>query len=167
MIHARRLTLAALPLALALAAAAAAAAAPSGPEAAPAPVADPAAAQTATPAAPATPTSPGGLVAARDPETGELRAPTAEEMAALASELAPLRSHEGLVPVTLPDGTVMVDVQGRFLEFALATRVPNQAIVTHCTGDPAQVVALLTGAKPAAEAGVAAQPYPQEVRDDR
>jgi hypothetical protein len=166
MIHARPLTRVALPLALALAAAPAPAQEPSAPEAA----ADPAAVQTvpapATPAV-AAPAPLGGLVAARDPETGELRAPTAEELAELAAEFAVLRSDEGLVPVVRPDGTVTVNLQGRYLEFALATRGADGAAVQHCASEPGQVVSILTGAQAAAAGGVHGHPHPEEVRDDR
>ena len=158
----------ALPLALALAATPAAMAQEtSGGEMAPAeaPAAVTSAAEAAPPAAP--PVSAAGLVAARDPETGELRAPTAAELAELAAEWAPMRSDEDLVPVVRPDGTVTVDLQGRFLEFALATGGPEGAIVTRCTGDPSQALAILAGAPPATAAGDAGQPHPEEVRDDR
>jgi hypothetical protein len=167
MIHARPLTWLALPLGLALAAAAPATAQEAGGgEAAPA-QAPPAEVRAATPAAPAAPAPLGGLVAARDAETGELRAPTAEELAELAAEFGLLRSDEGLVPVVRPDGTVTVNLQGRYLDFALATRGPDGAAVPHCTSEPAQAVSILTGARLGAAAGDHGQPPVQEVRDDR
>jgi hypothetical protein len=166
MIHARPLTrLALLALAFAVAASASASTQEGGAEAAPT-QAPPVEARAATQAAPAPAAPLGGLVAARDPETGELRPPTAEELAELAAEFAGLRSDEGLVAVVRPDGTVTVNLEGRYLDFALATRGPDGAAVPHCTSEPAQVVSILTGHLGAA-ASDHAHPAAQEVRDDR
>lgn len=88
---------------------------------------DPAAAappeQTAAEAA--APVAAAGLVAYIDPATGGLTAtPTEEQRAAMRTALAALvnDSDEGLVEVTLPDGSVMLDLQGRYQE-ALAVLV--------------------------------------------
>jgi hypothetical protein len=71
------------------------------------------------------PVAAAGLVAYIDPSTGGLTTtPTEEQRAAMRSALAALvnDSDEGLVEVTLPDGSVMLDLQGRFQE-ALAVLV--------------------------------------------
>ena len=68
----------------------------------------------------ATPTPPTlGMVVSIEPETGRLVMPTAEEMNQLtvAERTGLLRTSAGLTEVRLPDGTVMVDLQGRFMEF--------------------------------------------------
>lgn len=73
----------------------------------------------------AAPVAAAGLVAYIDPVTGGLTAtPTEEQRAAMRTALAALvnDSDEGLVEVTLPDGSVMLDLQGRFQE-ALAVLV--------------------------------------------
>jgi hypothetical protein len=63
-----------------------------------------------------------GMVVSIEPETGRLIMPTAEEMALLsvAEQTGLLRTSAGLTEVRLPDGTVMVDLQGRFMEFTVA-----------------------------------------------
>jgi hypothetical protein len=92
---------------------------------------DPAAAappeQTAAqaPAEAAAPVAAAGLIAYIDPKTGGITStPTAEQRAEMRAALAALvnDSDEGLVEVTLPDGSVMLDLQGRFQE-ALAVLV--------------------------------------------
>jgi hypothetical protein len=76
----------------------------------------PAVAPTTTPRPP-TP----GMVVSIEPETGRLVMPTAEEMSllSLAERTGLLRTSAGLDEVRLPDGTVMVDLQGRFMEFTV------------------------------------------------
>ena len=73
----------------------------------------------------AAPVAAAGLVAYIDPATGGLTAtPTEEQRAAMRAALAALvnDSDQGLVEVTLPDGSVMLDLQGRYQE-ALAVLV--------------------------------------------
>jgi hypothetical protein len=62
-----------------------------------------------------------GMVVAIDPETGALVPPTAEQVRILtaAERTGLMRTSEGLAEVRLPDGAVMVDLQGRFMEYSL------------------------------------------------
>ncbi|HVP14202.1 MAG TPA: hypothetical protein VMS88_01585 [Terriglobales bacterium] len=69
-----------------------------------------------------------GMIVAIDPETGALVLPTPEQRLALmrsapgsaptpAERAGLMRTSEGLTQQQLPDGTVMVHLQGRFREF--------------------------------------------------
>jgi len=76
----------------------------------------------------AAPVAAAGLVAYIDPSTGGLTmTPTEEQRAAMRSALAALvnDSDQGLVEVTLPDGTVMMDLQGRFQEALVVLVAPD------------------------------------------
>jgi hypothetical protein len=74
----------------------------------------------ATTPPPATP----GMVVAIEPETGRLVMPSAEEMLRLsaAERTGLLRTSAGLTEIRLPNGAVMVDLQGRFMEFTVVRR---------------------------------------------
>jgi len=108
----------------------------------------PATAAAGASAAPAAPVGrapetvvPGAMMMARDPLTGELRAPTAEEMAALGAGLSRAGqslnySDEGLKQVVLPDGTVMVDLQGRFMSTSVAFIDADGRLVRQCNDHP-------------------------------
>ena len=82
-----------------------------------------------------------GLVAAIDPSTGRLIAPTAEQMRSLAPPVteATSRSGEGLVEVHHPDGTVSVDLQGRFQDYVVAQIGRGGRSVVGCVHDTAAV----------------------------
>ena len=69
---------------------------------------------TAAPIAP-------GMVIAVDPETGALGLPSPEQMLELTAQerTGLLRTSAGLTEVRLPDGAVMVDLQGRFMEYTV------------------------------------------------
>ena len=90
-----------------------------------APVVPVAPAVTVTPAAPATPARamPGraGMVVGIDPETGQLGMPTAAQMVELSPREQAMvsRSGAGLTEVRHADGTVSVNLQGRFQEFVV------------------------------------------------
>jgi hypothetical protein len=75
-----------------------------------------------------------GLRIAIDPVTGRLAAPTAEQSRALDAMAGPAVSHsaEGLEVVTLPDGSKMVNLQGRFMEYAIAVRDSTGRIRLGC-----------------------------------
>jgi hypothetical protein len=76
----------------------------------------------------AAPIAAAGLVAYIDPATGGLTAtPTEEQRAAMRAALAALvnDSDQGLVEVTLPDGSVMLDLQGRFQEALVVLVAPD------------------------------------------
>lgn len=113
----------------------------------------PAAAQAAAPAAPVAtcaphrpqPFLPGlmGMVVAIDPETGLLAMPTPEQLASLdrtatlsrAEEEMLSRSSAGLREFRLADGTVGLDLGGRFQEFSVARLGPNGRVVFDCASD--------------------------------
>ncbi|MCG8459503.1 MAG: hypothetical protein MI919_24760 [Holophagales bacterium] len=103
-----------------------------------------------------------GLVAVRDAETGELRAPNAEEWQRLSASIDPLsRSDAGLVEIHHPDGTVVVRLDGRFHNATVGHRHPETGEVDFtCTHHAQTATDLLTGEAPAAA------PEKREVRDD-
>jgi hypothetical protein len=70
---------------------------------------------------PAPAPSPAGAVIGIDPETGRLGMPTAAQMLELsaAERTGLLRTSDGLTEVVLPDGSVMVDLQGRFMTYSV------------------------------------------------
>ena len=83
----------------------------------------------------------GGLRAFRDPATGELRKPTAEEAAAAARAEAQASPERQLVfeVVVHPDGMKTVDLQGAFMAAAVATRNPDGSITVRCVPAAAPV----------------------------
>jgi hypothetical protein len=98
-----------------------------GEPAAPAAVAARSAAKSVAEAAPGTKparaaSGVNGVVVALDPESGQLGMPSAQQMAELESKIAPTDdlnySDVGLTPVYGPDGSITLDLQGRYQEFA-------------------------------------------------
>jgi hypothetical protein len=86
-----------------------------------------------------------------EPKDGKMRAPTREEEKALADEIAKLtnRSTEGLVAVTYPDGTIGLDLQGRFLNVAVVHLEADGTLKTECvTNPPPPVVSSVPAVKP-------------------
>jgi hypothetical protein len=83
----------------------------------------------------------GGMVIAIDPETGRLVPPSREQLLALTSreQNALSRSLDGLLQVRHADGSVSVDLQGRFQEFAVARMGRDGKPVLHCLEDSAAV----------------------------
>lgn len=76
----------------------------------------------------------GGMVIGIDPETGKLGMPTREQLKEL-SDLEQQRlnhSSAGLVEVHHPDGSVSVDLQGRFQEFATVRIGPDGELIFQC-----------------------------------
>jgi hypothetical protein len=113
----------------------------------------PAATRPANPPAPAVtlaPAAAAGMIIVRDPETGALVAPTAEQAWTLsAAERTGLsRSTEGLSEVRFPDGRVKVDLQGRFMEYSVVQL--DRAGCPHflCVNDEAVLRALLARLAP-------------------
>ncbi len=123
-----------------------------------APATLPTAAETATAVAvPApAPIGSGGWIAYIDPETGRLtEAPPADGTNVLRADAAFAAglstSDAGLVEEVLPDGTVKVNLQGRFQSASYATVLPDGSIaVRHAEG--AVPAAAATGAAPSAAA---------------
>lgn len=89
-----------------------------------------------------------GLVVVRDKETGELRAPSADEAKALMAPMAKALSDssEGLKRVPLPGGGWRVDLQGRFQSVALARRGPDGRTSQECVTSEKDALRFLTGA---------------------
>jgi len=83
-----------------------------------------------------------GAVIALDPESGELGMPSTAQMAQLeaAQQLMPSEelnhSDAGLSPVTRADGSVHVNLQGRFQEFATVHIAPNGKRTLGCSDAP-------------------------------
>ena len=75
-----------------------------------------------------------GMRVSIDPDTGELREPTASEQASLqAPETDSLsRSSAGLISEELGDGTVRVNLQGRFQSVARVKVGPDGKLHTEC-----------------------------------
>jgi hypothetical protein len=122
---------------------------------------DPAAAappeQAAAQAPAQAPVAAAGLVAFIDPATGGLTStPTEEQRAALRAALAALvnESDAGLYEVVLPDGTVVMDLQGRFQEAVVVQVAPDGTRNLACVGSVA-AAAQSPAAAPQAPAAVA------------
>lgn len=81
-----------------------------------------------------------GLMAFIDPETGLLTGPTGDLQVPddLARTLAP---QVTLTPVTLPDGSVMVDLQGTLMDYYVMTIDPLGRRSIQCVQDPRQALA--------------------------
>jgi len=82
-----------------------------------------------------------GLIVAWNPETHTYGMPDAAQLSTLsaAEKNALSRSFEGLVQVRHPDGSVSVDLQGRFQEFAVVRVGPDGKPVYRCLDDSATV----------------------------
>jgi hypothetical protein len=106
--------------------------------------AKPSAAPAAVPGAAA------GMLVAIDPETGGLVPPTADQVRRLTAveRTGLMRTAEGLTEVRLPDGSVMMDLQGRFMEFSLARL--DRAGCPHflCVSDEAELRTFLARRTP-------------------
>ncbi len=74
-----------------------------------------------------------GMTVVRDPQTGQLRAPTAQELRALRAkevvspDLAPRPSTK-----VRPDGTRALDLGERGMVYATTTRAPDGTLVRKC-----------------------------------
>lgn len=110
-------------------------------------------AATAASAAPAAPPASGAanMVVTRDPETGEIRNATAAEREKLLGR-RPLASPEHKV-VTLPDGSVMVELGEADMSYAVARRNPDGTITKTCVhGNAAAAKAAVSPAPTSAPA---------------
>ncbi len=74
-----------------------------------------------------------GMRVARDPETGRLVAPTAEQLAALGTPAEPLDGNYADIPVTLlPDGSKKVTLDERFMDYTVVRRTASGALRFEC-----------------------------------
>lgn len=94
--------------------------------------------------------APGAMFAFRDPETGQMRHHTSAELEALRATLEAWfnDSTEGLEEVRLPDGSVMVDLEGRILHSTVATVAPDGSVRVLCLADPDRIVELAASVVP-------------------
>lgn len=86
-----------------------------------------------------------GQRAALDPATGTPGEPTPEQIRELEAAMAEMlsQSSEGLQVVELPDGTLTMDLQGRFQEVVVAAVAPDGTVRIGCVERPGQVKAVL------------------------
>jgi hypothetical protein len=121
----------------------------SRPQQRPAPAAEPLAPPTAV--APTPPLASGGMTIAVDPETGLLAPPSAVQALRLtaAERTGLMRTSEGLAEVRLPGGAVMLDLQGRFMEYSIARLDGTGGMHFVCANDADLLRALLTRLAPA------------------
>lgn len=76
-----------------------------------------------------------GIQVAIDPVTGQLRVPTPEEARLMSASLEQIfnQSTEGLQVEERADGTLVLDLQGRFMHGLLAQRNADGTLARHCT----------------------------------
>jgi hypothetical protein len=87
------------------------------------------------------------MIVAKDPETGELRPATPAEREKLLGR-QPLVAPEHKV-VTLPDGSVMVELGEADMSYAVATKNPDGTLSHACVhGDAAAAKAVTAVASP-------------------
>ena len=80
----------------------------------------------------------GGQDVKVDSQTGEIQPLTPQEAAKLAAGLKPMlnQSTEGLVQVQHPDGSVSVDLQGRFQDVTVARVNKDGSVSQSCVNNP-------------------------------
>lgn len=114
-----------------------------------APAAKTEAKKAAKKAAPKSAAASANMVVTKDPETGELRPATAEEREKLLGR-RPLAKAQHEV-ITLPDGTVMVELGDDDMTYAVATRNADGSIAQGCVhGKEAARKAATPSAQPVA-----------------
>jgi hypothetical protein len=92
-----------------------------------------------------------GMRVALDPETGTLGMPSPDDQKVLDAELDEMlsRSTDGLRREVLPDGTVRVNLQGRFQSASVATIDAQGRLHTGCVDHAAAAQAVADGTAPA------------------
>ena len=75
-----------------------------------------------------------GMVVGIDPETGELGMPTPEQLQRISDSQQSQVNHSsaGLVEVHHPDGSVSIDLQGRFQEYETVRVGPDGKLIYQC-----------------------------------
>ena len=79
-----------------------------------------------------------GAVVAIDPKTGKMVMPSPEQMQRLtasAQQTTVSRSPEGLIETHYPNGMVVIDLQGRFQDYATVRIRPGGTKEFHCVTD--------------------------------
>jgi hypothetical protein len=92
-----------------------------------------------------------GLWIFLDPETGLITdQPTREQVAALRAQIGELvtETTDGLVPEYYQDGTIGLDLQGRFTSVSILTLTPSGEQKLTCAESADDAVAVLTNKKP-------------------
>ncbi len=105
-----------------------------------------------------------GQQAFADPKTGKLISePTQDQIQALEIAVAEMLTQDGedLPVVQLPDGSLTVDLEGRFQEIAIATVAPDGKLMMGCVNHPDQVKQVL---KPKPAPQVTRKATPLEVK---
>jgi hypothetical protein len=102
----------------------------------------------------------GGMIVARDPETGALTVPTPEQRRELLPEEfgAVLRSDQPLFEEAVPGGGTMIRLDGRLMDYVLATRDANGKLSVTCVHEADAAVRLVEGGA----AAPAVSPEPEE-----
>lgn len=92
-----------------------------------------------------------GMVVGIDLETGELGMPTPEQLRALSESPQYQVDHSaaGLVDVHHPDGSVSVDLQGRFQEYATVRVGPDGKLIFRCVDGKEAVKGAVESSTPA------------------
>jgi hypothetical protein len=85
----------------------------------------------------AAPAAAHGMVVGIDPETGRLGMPTQDQMLQLSpiEKTGLLRTTAGLQTVRLADGTVMLNLQGRFMDYSVVRLDANGRPRVGCVDD--------------------------------
>jgi hypothetical protein len=91
------------------------------------------------------------MVVAVDPETGQLTMPSQEQLSELASSQAFQlnESSDGLVEVHHPDGSVSIDLQGRFQDYAVAMMGKDGKPIVGCVRSAADLKQFVSNRVPA------------------
>jgi len=95
--------------------------------------------QSIAPAADAFAPGTAGMRVQLDPETGGLAPAKSTSSMESAEALGLSHSSEGLRQVVLPDGSVMVDLEGRFQEYAIMEIGPDGRKRMRCVQQPQQL----------------------------
>lgn len=105
---------------------------------------------------PTTATLPGsaGMITGLDPETGRPGRPTASQRAAMRMPDLD-RSSEGLRETRRPDGTRVIELEGRFQEYAIVRILPDGRREQSCVQGPMLEEALGGAAPPSRAVGTA------------
>jgi hypothetical protein len=93
----------------------------------------------------------GGMIVGIDPETGRIGPASSAQRAELGLTVDQALSHSqaGLVEVHHPDGSVSIDLQGRFQEYAVGHIGPDGRPSVQCVDDRAALKRALTAPPPA------------------